>query len=298
MDLRVAHTATAAALVNLIKHKRDFYDPERAKKDEEAKALAITREAYKAFGLEIGGVSTKLKAYLKEFDNLSAITGKNAASMNTLVKAFEKIGGAVKNAADFEKFTEALVELKKRTDLTEADFVKLAEIAKKAFDGIRNSASDLKTMLDEEFRIFDIEEQKVITEEWKSYIASTNTEHAITEKTHNKNLAKIHLDGLRKRMVSTNIYYDSLKNNYKVDLLTFQEAMLAKEKAEQAYLKAQVSFDKPDTSGTSGRKGKTNDMKLTEELFDAALDHQMDAAKTMNLELKASYDTQVFNTKE
>lgn len=296
-QLTNAHTVAAAALFDILKKKRDFYSPEIEKRNQELKDLAVIKEGYKAFGLTMDGVSIQLKKWMVQFKNLRVITGKHAVSTDLLVKSFEKVGNAVKTQADFSEFTEALEVLRKHTGMTESDLLRLEEIAKKAFEGIRSSASDFKTILDEEFRLFSIDEQKEITTEWQNYVASINTENAITEKTHNKNLEEIHLEYLRKKMVSINIYYNSLKGKYKVDGFIYQQALLDKLKADQAYLKAQSDFIKPDTSGVS-KKGKTNEMKLKEELFEAALDRQKEASKTMNLELKASYDTQVKSTKQ
>ena len=288
-NLTYAQKASVAAAVELGIEMKNSVETLVPGKDKEVKRLADIDAAYKRFGLTIDGTSVKLNTWITSFNKLVSLDKEAVVSGDKLVKSFEKVGNAVKNTKDFAAYTEAMEKLRDSGRLSGADLLELEKITKKAFEGIRSSASDLSDSLDEDFKFFDLEEQKAETEQWKTYVENTNTENEITEKQHTKNLELMHLEFLRKKMERTNMYYEDLKNEYNVDAFQYQAALIKKLGAEQTYLKAKANSLKPDKQ--QEKKGFQYNRKESDNLFDAAIKKQEESAKTLAAALKSEYDT-------
>ncbi|RLI03259.1 hypothetical protein DRO30_01370 [Candidatus Bathyarchaeota archaeon] len=240
--------------------------------------------AFKKLGLEADMILTKFQEMNIIFN---VIKNSGVASTEDLITSLKSLGKTVKTASDFDTYMEAMNALRNSNKLSKADLLELGKITERTFKKIRSSASDLKDKLKDDFRLFNIAEQKAIAEEWKSYVNSTNTDTAITEKEHSKNLQGIKLASLKKRMEYTSAYYDTLKTIYGVDLLTYTAAQTEKIKADLAYWKAKALFDKLDTPG----KEEKLKSKINKKVYEVALQQQIDAAKTLEAELKASYES-------
>jgi len=301
--LTMAHKGAAAAAFKILQDKRDAEEIVLSGKDKEIKRMEEAIETYALFGLTLDGVSKKLKAQMNSFDRLMEVKGKDietnkdlAVSGENLLNAFKKVGVEVKTASDFLEYTKAVKKLQDSNRLTKEDLLELEKITRKVFSGIRSSASDLESAFSEKMRLLDIEEQKQNADEWKAYIVNLENEGEVTEKTHQKRLEKIHLDSLEKRLYHATLYFNSLKKKYadNTDAFQYQQGMIAKAEAEQVFLQAKAAYLRPDTSGSSG-KGETFAQKIAKKEFENAQERQIQAAKTMNAELKASYKTRAID---
>ena len=145
-DLTDAQKISAAAAIEAGVELSKVIEATQAKSKKD-KEMADISNAYKEFGLTIGGTSKKLNVWMNKLKALTKITGKHKASSSDLVAAFRKVGNQVKSVAGFAKFNEAMDTVRESGRLTTNDLLQMDEITKKVYDSIMVGATGMREVL-------------------------------------------------------------------------------------------------------------------------------------------------------